>query len=192
MLYSIGKDSSVLLRLAMKAFAPGKPPFPLLHVDTTWKFREMIAFREQMQKQRSTSTCSCTRTRRAPTGDHAVHARQQQVHRRHEDRRAEAGARQVRLRLRLRWCAARRGEVARQGAGVLVPRPVPAVGSEEPAARAVEPLQRQDQPGREHRVFPISNWTELDVWLYIYLEKIPVPSLYFAKRRARWWTGRAP
>ena len=65
MLYSIGKDSSVMLHLARKAFYPGKPPFPLLHVDTTWKFREMYAFRDAMAARARASSCSCTSTRRA-------------------------------------------------------------------------------------------------------------------------------
>ena len=111
MLYSIGKDSSVMLHLARKAFYPARPPFPLLHVDTTWKFREMYAFRDRMARGARRSSCSCTSTRTALaqginpfTHGSAVHTDVMKT------QGAEAGARQVRLRRRVRRRAPRRGE----------------------------------------------------------------------------------
>ena len=120
MLYSIGKDSSVLLHLLLKAFAPAKPPIPLLHVDTTWKFGEMIAFRDR----RAAETGVDLRVHINPDGLRAGHRpgqpRRQRAHRRDEDPGAEAGAGPVRLRRRDRRRAPRRGEVAREGAHLLV------------------------------------------------------------------------
>ena len=117
MLYSIGKDSSVMLHLAMKAFYPAKPPFPLLHVDTTWKFREMIAFRDAIAAaaRRSQLLVHINQDGLARgigpfTHGSAVHTDVMKT------QGAEAGARQVRLRRGVRRRAARRGEVARQGA----------------------------------------------------------------------------
>ena len=153
MLYSIGKDSAVMLHLAIKAFYPSPPPFPLLHVDTTWKFRDMYALRDDMAREpgielivhqqprgggarastRST-TARCTPTCGRP--------------------RAEAGARQVRLRRRLRRRAARRGEEPRQGAHLLLPHAQPPLGPEEPTAGAVAALQRPQEQGREHPRVP--------------------------------------
>ena len=122
LLYSIGKDSSVLLHLALKAFYPSKPPFPVLHIDTTWKFREMIAFRDATAQRLGL--------------DLIVHTNQEGLDARHrpdrvgfgaahpgdEDRGAEAGARPARLRRGLWRGAARRGEEPRQGADLLDPR----------------------------------------------------------------------
>ena len=129
MLYSIGKDSSVMLHLALKAFYPAKPPFPLLHVDTTWKFREMIAFRDEAAKRAGM--------------DLIVHINQDGVRARHlagrlgvvrphpgdEDRGAAPGARQVRVRRGLRRRPARRGEEPRQGAHLLAPLRKPTPGT---------------------------------------------------------------
>ena len=84
MLFSIGKDSSVMLHLALKAFAPAKPPFPLLHVNTTWKFREMLTFRDQRTNELGLELISYTNWEAVQGGCHAVHARRQ-VHRHHED-----------------------------------------------------------------------------------------------------------
>jgi 3'-phosphoadenosine 5'-phosphosulfate sulfotransferase (PAPS reductase)/FAD synthetase len=106
MLYSIGKDSGVMLHLALKAFAPGKPPFPLMHVDTLWKFREMIAFRDMMAKQVGMELLVPyePRWRRARHRPDRLGLRT--AHAGDEDGRAEAGARQIRLRCRLRRRAA--------------------------------------------------------------------------------------
>ncbi len=143
MLYSIGKDSSVLVRLAIKAFHPAKLPFPLMHIDTTWKFRDMIAFRDRF----------CARERPRPDRAHQPGRRREEASTRSttaarstptimKTQALVAGAADARLRRGVRRRAPRRGEVARQGARLLLPRQVPAVGSEEPAARAVEPVQR--------------------------------------------------
>ncbi len=110
MLYSIGKDSSVLLHLALKAFYPAKPPFPLLHVDTTWKFREMIAFRDRRVQELGLDLIVHINRGRPRARHHADHARLGAAHRRDEDAGAAAGARPARLRCRLRRRAPRRGE----------------------------------------------------------------------------------
>jgi sulfate adenylyltransferase subunit 2 len=177
MLYSIGKDSSVMLHLAMKAFYPSRPPFPLLHVDTTWKFREMIDFRDRMAT-RSGSICSCTEPRGAGTGHQPVQPRLGGPHGRLEDAGAEAGTRQIRLRRRLRRRAPRRGEVARQGAHLLVPLGAAPLGPEDAAPEALAVYNTRKNKGESIRVFPISNWTELDIWQYIHRESIPIVPLY--------------
>ena len=157
MLYSIGKDSAVMVRLAEKAFSPAKPPFPLMHIDTTWKFREMYRLRDEYVAQGARLQAARARQRGGPgAGDQPDHARQQGPHRRDEDAGPAAGARQAPVRRRLRRRPPRRGEEPGQGAGVLVPRRVPPLGSEEPAARALEPLQHEGQEGGEHpRLSPL-------------------------------------
>ena len=93
MLYSIGKDSSVMVHLALKAFYPGKPPFPLMHVDTTWKFREMIEFREDYaRKELGLDVLVHINEEGVEAGHQPVRPRQQEAHRHHEDRGAAAGA----------------------------------------------------------------------------------------------------
>ena len=135
MLYSIGKDSSVMLHLALKAFYPAPPPFPLLHVDTTWKFREMIRFRDETaKKHRPRSPRPHQPGRRRPRHQ-PVRPRLVALHPGDEDRGAEAGARRRPLRRRLRRRPPRRGEEPRQGAHLLVPLGEPRLGPEEPAAR---------------------------------------------------------
>ena len=154
MLYSIGKDSAVLLHLAMKAFYPAKPPFPLLHVDTTWKFRAMYEMRDTVAAavRRRPDRVPEPGMRRA--GHQPDHARLGAAHRPVEDRGTQAGARQVRLRPRLRRRPARRGEVPGQGAGLLRPlRPAP-LGPEGAASRAVARLQRPQAPRGEHPRVP--------------------------------------
>ena len=148
MLYSIGKDSAVMLHLAMKAFHPAKPPFPLLHVDTTWKFRDMYAFRDRMAADLGfdllvhTNPDALERNINPFTHGSAVHT----------DIWKTEGLKQaldeVRLRRRVRRRPPRRGEVARQGARVLVPLGAAPLGSEEPAAGAVAPLQRAEAARR--------------------------------------------
>ena len=122
LLYSIGKDSTVLLHLARKAFWPAKPPFPLLHVDTTWKFRDMIAFRDKTARELGLDLIVHTNHDGLARGINPVRPPAVRLYRRHEDAGAEAGARRRRLRCGLRRRAPRRGSLPRQGARVLVPR----------------------------------------------------------------------
>jgi sulfate adenylyltransferase subunit 2 len=183
MLYSIGKDSSVLLHLAVKAFAPGKVPFPVLHIDTTWKFKEMIEFRD--------------RTARELGLDLVVHTNQQGVeegvtpftHGTHEYTRI---MKTVALREALdeggydaAFGGARRDE-ERSRAKERV------FSLREPGHRWEPRKQRPEfwrtantqlADGQTMRVFPMSNWTELDVWRYVQREGIDVVPLYFAKER---------
>ena len=147
MLYSIGKDSSVMLHLALKAFYPSPPPFPLLHVDTTWKFQEMYEFRDQMAREHGHGAARPHQRGGVAQGINpfthgsAVHTDMMKT------AGAQAGARPVPVRRRVRRRAARRGEVARQGARLLVPLRAAPLGPEEPAARAVAPLQRPQAAG---------------------------------------------
>ena len=136
LLYSIGKDSSVLLHLASKAFHPAKPPFPLLHVDTTWKFREMIALPRRRRGAARPAADRAHQPRRRGARHRPVRHGAARPHRRHEDRGAEAGARPARLRRRHRRRAARRGEVAREGAHLLAPQRQPSLGSEAASGRS--------------------------------------------------------
>lgn len=183
LMYSIGKDSTVLLHLAMKAFWPAKPPFPMLHVDTTWKFREMITFRDATAKRLDI--------------DLRVHINQEGLRagvspithgsKVHTDVMKTQGLRQA--------LEAGRFDAAIGGAR-----------RDEEKSRAKERIfsfrdrnhrwdpknQRPElwsifntrvNAGESIRVFPLSNWTELDVWLYIHRQKLPVVPLYFAKER---------
>jgi len=183
MLYSIGKDSSVLLHLAMKAFYPAKPPFPLLHVDTTWKFREMIEFRDREAKRlgidlRVHTNQDGVREGISPiTHGSALHTdimkteALKQAFARHGFDAAFGGARRDEEKSRAKE----------------------RVFSFRNAAHNWDPKRQRPElwhlantkvnPGESMRVFPLSNWTELDVWTYIYLEGIPVVPLYFAKER---------
>lgn len=183
MMYSVGKDSSVMLHLAIKAFAPSKPPFPMLHVDTKWKFNEMIKFRDQ---------------RAIDLGfDLVVHSNQKGIDMNispfehgskvHTDIMKTQGLKQA---LNIGGYDAIIGGARR----------------DEEKSRAKERIfsfrdknhtwdpknQRPElwniyntaiQKGESVRVFPISNWTELDIWQYIYLENITIPDLYFSKER---------
>ncbi|MBK1734182.1 sulfate adenylyltransferase small subunit [Halorhodospira abdelmalekii] len=183
MLYSIGKDSSVMLRLALKAFSPGKPPFPLLHVDTTWKFREMIEFRE--------------RTAREVGMELIVHINQEGVEqgvspfthgsRVHTDVMKTQALKQAmeRYRFDAAFGGARRDEEKS--------RAKERVYSFRDRHHRWDPKGQRPElwslyNGRVHkgesmRIFPLSNWTELDIWQYIYLEGIPIVPLYFAAER---------
>ena len=149
MLYSIGKDSGVMLHLALKAFYPSKPPFPLLHVDTTWKFRDMIRHRDMRRGAlwREAARLYEPGRHRARHQPHRV--RLAAAHAGDEDGRAEAGAGQVGLRRRLRRRASRRGEEPREGARVLVPLRRPRVGSAQSAPGALAALQHAHQQGRD-------------------------------------------
>jgi sulfate adenylyltransferase subunit 2 len=148
MLYSIGKDSSVMLRLAQKAFYPGKIPFPLLHVDTSYKFPEMIAFRDAYAKE---------------IGAELI------VHRNEEA--IAAGANPYTLGTQ-NCCGLLK---TRDSAGQWDPK------SQRPELWSL--YNSRLRKGESIRVFPLSNWTELDIWLYLHAEKIPIVPLYFAKER---------
>ncbi len=183
MLYSIGKDSSVMLHLALKAFYPAKPPFPLLHVDTTWKFREMIAFRDREMRRLGL--------------DLIVHVNEQGM--RDGISPVTHGSslytdimktQSLKQALELHQFDAAFGGARRDEEKS---RAKERVFSFRNAAHAWDPKRQrpelwhlantQIKPGESMRVFPLSNWTELDVWTYIYLEGIPVVPLYFAAER---------
>ena len=153
MLYSIGKDSAVMLHLAKKAFFPSPLPFPLLHVDTTWKFRDMYALRDKVGARGRHRADRLQEPRGRGEGHQSLRPRPG-PHRHVEDRRAEAGARHARLRRRVRRRSPRRGEEPRQGARVQLPRQEPPLGPQTPAARAVVPLQCPQEQGREHPRLP--------------------------------------
>jgi sulfate adenylyltransferase subunit 2 len=183
MLYSIGKDSAVMLHLAMKAFYPGRPPFPFLHVDTTWKFREMIEFRD--------------RTARELGLDLRVHVNQDGIamgigpfthgSALHTDVMKTQALKQALDRggFDAAFGGARRDEEKS--------RAKERVFSIRSAQHRWDPKQQRPelwrlyntrkQPGESIRVFPLSNWTELDVWQYIHVEQIPIVPLYFAQER---------
>jgi sulfate adenylyltransferase subunit 2 len=183
MLYSIGKDSSVMLHLAMKAFHPSKPPFPLLHVDTTWKFKDMYEFRDKAAAELGVELLvhqnpECVELGVNPfTHGSAVHTdmwktdglkQALDLHRfdvafggaRRDEEKSRAKERVFSVRsAQHRWDAKQqRPELWRLYNG------------------------RKNQ-GESIRVFPLSNWTELDVWQYIHLEQIPIVPLYFAEER---------
>jgi sulfate adenylyltransferase subunit 2 len=183
MLYSIGKDSTVLLHLLKKAFHPARPPIPLLHVDTTWKFREMIAFRDAVAREggfelRVHVNQEGVRQGISPvTHGATVHT---DVMKTQALRQAlDAGGYDAAIG------GARRDEEKS--------RAKERVFSFRSAAHRWDPRQQRPElwnlyntrihAGESVRVFPLSNWTELDVWLYIYRERIPVVPLYFAAER---------
>ena len=183
MLYSIGKDSSVMLHLALKAFYPAKPPFPLLHIDTTWKFREMIAFRDIAAKKAGMDLLvhinqDGVRRGISPVASgSAVHT---QVMKTEGLRQAlDAGGYDV------AFGGARRDEEKS--------RAKERIFSHRSASHAWDPRNQRPElwrlfntrikQGESMRVFPLSNWTEYDVWDYIAAEGIDVVPLYFAKPR---------
>ena len=183
MLYSVGKDSSVMLHLAMKAFYPGKPPFPLMHVDTTWKFKEMISFRDSEAKRLGV--------------DLIVHINQEGVEQGvgpfthgsqvHTDIMKTQSLKQAlnKHKFDAAFGGARRDEEKS--------RAKERVYSFRDENHRWDPKNQRPElwniyngnikKGESIRVFPLSNWTELDVWQYIYLEDIPVVPLYFADKR---------
>jgi sulfate adenylyltransferase subunit 2 len=183
MLYSIGKDSSVMLHLAMKAFHPAKPPFPLLHVDTTWKFREMIAFRDQMAAKLGLQLL--------------VHINQDGLDRGigpfthgsaiHTDVMKTQGLKQAldKYGFDAAFGGARRDE-EKSRAKERVVSFRSAQHRWDPKRQRPELWQQYNarkNKGESLRVFPLSNWTELDIWQYIYLENIPIVPLYFSQQR---------
>jgi len=183
MLYSVGKDSAVMMHLAMKAFAPGKPPFPLMHVDTTWKFKEMIQFREQRIKDLG--------------WDLIVHINQEGVDMeispfvhgsaKHTDIMKTQGLKQGldKYGFDAAFGGARRDEEKS--------RAKERVYSFRDKNHRWDPKSQRPElwnlyngkvdKGESIRVFPLSNWTELDIWQYIHLEDIPIVPLYFAAKR---------
>ncbi len=184
MLYSIGKDSSVMLHLARKAFYPAAPPFPLLHVDTTWKFQAMYEFRDKMVAESGMELLVHRNPDVSGAGHQPVHPRLRGAHRHVEDGRSEAGARHSRVRYCLRRRPPGRGEVDEPRSGSSPLRS--AQHRWDPKLQRPELWRlynaRRNQ-GESIRVFPLSNWTELDVWQYIHLEQIPIVPLYLAARR---------
>ena len=184
MLYSAGKDSSVMLHLAMKAFAPAKPPFPLLHVDTTWKFREMIQFRDNEATRLGLRMIVHVNRDGLERGVDPFASGSELHTQGDEDGSAEAGFGQLRFRCGIRRRPARRGKKPREGTDCLYSVGIAWLGSEKPAAGVVAFVQCEDSEGQSVRVFPLSNWTERDVWQYVLTEQIPVVPLYFAKQRA--------
>jgi sulfate adenylyltransferase subunit 2 len=183
MLYSIGKDSSVMLHLALKAFHPAKPPFPLLHVDTRWKFREMIAFRDATVRERGLELLvhinpeGVARDINPITSGSALHTQVmktealKQALDHHGFDAAIGGARRDEERSR----AKERIFSFRNANHVWDPR------NQRPEPWRL--FNTQINPGESVRVFPLSNWTELDVWQYIRHEGIAVVPLYFAAER---------
>ena len=183
MLYSIGKDSSVMLHLARKAFYPGKLPFPLLHVDTNWKFREMIAFRDATVKKYDMDLI----VHKNPDGlamgiNPFVHGSAK-----HTDIMKTEGLKQAlnQYGFDAAFGGARRDEEKS--------RAKERVYSFRDSKHRWDPKNQRPElwnvyngnvkKGESIRVFPLSNWTELDIWQYIYLESIPIVPLYFAEER---------
>jgi sulfate adenylyltransferase subunit 2 len=183
MLYSVGKDSSVMLHLALKAFYPSKPPFPLLHVDTTFKFRQMYEFRDKLVAENGLDLLvyqnpECIRLGINPF-DHGSAM--------HTDMWKTEGLKQAldKYGFDLAFGGARRDEEKS--------RAKERVFSIRSAQHRWDPKQQRPElwrlynarkaPGESVRVFPLSNWTELDVWQYIHLEEIPIVPLYYSEPR---------
>ena len=183
MLYSVGKDSSVLLHLARKAFYPGKIPFPLLHVDTTWKFKEMIAFRDQIAKDLDLDLLVHIN----PDGLAMNVGPFSHGSSKHTDIMKTQGLKQAldKYKFDAAFGGARRDEEKS--------RAKERVYSFRDKHHRWDPKNQRPElwniyngrvdKGESIRVFPLSNWTELDIWQYIYLENIQIPDLYFSKER---------
>jgi len=183
LLYSIGKDSAVLLHLAMKAFAPGKPPFPLLHVDTGWKFREMIAFRDLTAKRLGLDLIVHVNEEGVKAGVNPITSGSAV----HTDVMKTQGLKQAldKYGFDAAFGGARRDEETSRAKERIFSLRTPD-HRWDPKAQRPEPwrtFNTRKRKGESFRVFPLSNWTEADVWDYIALENIPVVPLYFAKRR---------
>jgi sulfate adenylyltransferase subunit 2 len=183
MLYSIGKDSAVMLHLAMKAFFPAKPPFPLLHVDTTWKFRDMLEFRDRRVKELGLELIVHINPDGLARGinpfnhgsaTHTDVMKTQALRQALDEHRFDAA-----------FGGARRDEEKSRAKERII--------SFRSSQHRWDPKHQRPelwrlfnmrkQKGESFRVFPLSNWTELDIWQYIYLESIPVVPLYFAAQR---------
>jgi sulfate adenylyltransferase subunit 2 len=183
MLYSMGKDSAVMLHLALKAFHPAKPPFPLLHVDTTWKFKDMIAFRDRTAKALGLELLVYVNQEGVAAGINPfIHGSAI-----HTDVMKTQGLKQALAKWSFdaAFGGARRDEEKS--------RAKERIFSFRSAEHRWDPKRQRPElwhlynarkhKGESIRVFPLSNWTELDVWQYIYQEAIPVVPLYFAKPR---------
>jgi sulfate adenylyltransferase subunit 2 len=183
MMYSIGKDSSVMLHLARKAFYPAPPPFPLLHIDTTWKFQEMYAHRKKMADESGMELIVHTNQEGKKAGINPfTHGSSY-----YTDVMKTQGLRQAldHHGFDVVFGGARRDEEKS--------RAKERIFSFRSAGHRWDPkLQRPElwnlyntrmRPGETIRVFPLSNWTELDIWQYLHVEKIPIVPLYFAKQR---------
>lgn len=183
MLYSIGKDSSVMLHIAQKAFYPAPPPFPLVHVDTMWKFSEMIEFRDRRAKEVGMDLIVHIN----PQGKDMNISPFEHGSALHTDIMKTEGLKQMLdiYKFDAVFGGARRDEEKS--------RAKERIYSFRDKFHRWDPKNQRPElwniyNGRHHqgesiRVFPLSNWTELDIWQYIYLEQIPIPSLYFAKER---------
>ena len=183
MMYSVGKDSSVLLHLAMKAFYPSKPPFPLLHVDTTWKFKEMIAFRDAMAERLGLDLIVHTNPiGKADNINPFTHgsSRYTDIMKTEALRQAlDAGQYDAAI-----GGARRDEERSRAKERVFSHRTKNHVWDPKNQRPELWSLYNtRINPGESMRVFPLSNWTESDIWMYIYLEDIPISSLYLAEKR---------
>lgn len=183
MMYSIGKDSSVMLRLAQKAFYPGPLPFPMLHIDTGWKFREMIAFRERVAQEVGCQLIRYTNPRGAAEGIGPISHGSAY----HTDVMKTEALKQV-LDLHgfdVAFGGARRDEEKSRAKERIFSFRAPGHRWEPKAQRPElwNLYNTRIKPGETIRVFPLSNWTEADVWGYIQLEKIPIVPLYYAAPR---------
>ena len=167
LLFSGGKDSIVLLRLAEKAFRPAKFPFPLIQVDDGPRVPRGHRLHRAPRRRAGRAAHRRLRAGVDRQGPRRRGDGQGRLAQPPADDDAARRDRRAPLRRRVRRRAPRRGARAGEGADLLLPRRHGPVGPEDPAARAVEPLQRAHPPGEHVRVFPISNWTELDVWEYI-------------------------
>ncbi len=183
MLYSIGKDSAVMLHLAMKAFYPGKPPFPLMHIDTTWKFREMIEFRDKQVKKLGLDLIVYINTEGVDKGiGPFTHGSEK-----HTDVMKTQALRQAlsKYKFDAAFGGARRDEEKS--------RAKERVFSFRDKNHGWDPKNQRPElwniynckvnKGESIRVFPLSNWTELDIWQYIFLNNIDIVPLYFAQER---------
>jgi sulfate adenylyltransferase subunit 2 len=183
MLYSVGKDSAVMLHLALKAFYPGKPPFPLLHVDTTWKFREMIEFRDRHVANLGLELIVHTNQEGIAAGvGPFTHGSEK-----HTDIMKTQALKQAlnKYKFDAAFGGARRDEEKS--------RAKERVFSFRDANHTWDPKNQRPElwniynskinKGESIRVFPLSNWTELDIWQYIHLNKLEIPNLYFAAPR---------
>ena len=183
MLYSIGKDSSVMLHLALKAFYPGKPPFPLMHIDTTWKFREMIEFRDQQVGKLGLELIVYINSAGSAAGINPfTHGSEK-----HTDVMKTQALKQAldKYKFDAAFGGARRDEEKS--------RAKERVFSFRDKKHVWDPKNQRPElwniyntkinKGESIRVFPLSNWTELDIWQYIYLNDIDIVPLYYAKSR---------
>lgn len=183
MLYSIGKDSAVMLRLALKAFYPAKPPFPLMHIDTTWKFREMIEFRDRIARDLGLELLVHTNQEGVKTGINPFNVGSKK----YTDIMKTQALRQAldKYQFDAAFGGARRDEEKS--------RAKERIYSFRDKNHRWDPKNQRPElwniyngridKGESIRVFPLSNWTELDVWQYIYLDSIPIVPLYYAAKR---------